>query len=93
MIDKLDYELLITPQEAVRLTAHRPVEDMYTCEKIQAAAMALHQGRNPRDTSYWVLCSIWNGGRIQGIREERRKKAGRVRKNQSGSDSALPLNC
>ena len=30
--------------------------------------------KDPRFYSLWLMSAVWNAGRVQGIREERRKK-------------------
>ena len=74
MIDKLDYELLITPQEAVKLSQYRPVKDIGICIDIETI-LREQKGEMDKDLFHSLLtATIWNGGRVQGIREERRKK-------------------
>lgn len=66
------YRSLVPPEEAVRLTEHTTTVATRTALDIIHAypyipAIDLHH--NP---TLCLLACIWNAGRIQGIREERR---------------------
>lgn len=76
MIDKLEVERLVSPAEAIVLFAERTVEDM---EIVKELADAYATKPNKSNNLAWekmsLLAFIWNAGRVQGIREERKKKA------------------
>ena len=67
--------LLVTPIEAVKLTHYRTIEDFVIVENIENA-FSEHSGYNKSDVIWYYRCllaTIYNAGRIQGIREERLK--------------------
>lgn len=74
----IDYFVnLVTPAEAVRLTNYRTTADIRICEQITAAYHKSIAAENSRDSFYSYykfIATIWNAGRLQGIREERLKK-------------------
>ena len=78
MDDRLDYKILITPQEAIILVERRPVEDVYICTEIEREFDKRNGQLESALRHALLMTAIWNGGRIQGIREERRRKAGTV---------------
>lgn len=70
------FKLLITPQEAVELAGHRSIDDIYICKDIQDAhhAHAASSSYGPLWEHFTLLSTIWNAGRIQGIRSERLRR-------------------
>lgn len=70
-MDKLAYKSLVTPKEAVRLSEYRSIKDIYIAVEIakEYKATGIVQDLT------WVFGTIWNAGRIQGIREERAKRS------------------
>lgn len=73
-------ELLITPAEAIRLSHTRTISDFDIVKDLTAefekdlTADADDVKENQWFYSMCLLSAIWNAGRIQGIREERKKK-------------------
>ena len=67
---------LITPQEAAALSAEfGTTDDIFRAEEIYNEFLKLKGAVN--DTRWKFMCAIgaiYTAGRIQGIREERRKK-------------------
>lgn len=70
-IDKLDYESLVTPEEAFVLSDYRTIKDVYIVNEIAEACKRTDEEKHYRT---FLLAVIWNAGRVQGIREERQKK-------------------
>ncbi len=68
---------LVTAQEAVTLIKYRTISDFEICEQISAAHFK-KTAAQPKNGSTWnymtLLATIWNAGRVQGIREERKNK-------------------
>lgn len=73
----MEEKQLVTAQEAVELVEYRTILDFEICEQISAAHFK-KTAAQPKNGSTWnymtLLATIWNAGRVQGIREERRKK-------------------
>lgn len=71
-------ELLITPAEAIRLSHTRTISDFDIVKDLTAEfekdLTADDVEENQWFYSMCLLSAIWNAGRIQGIREERKKK-------------------
>lgn len=71
-------ELLITPEEAIRLSKMRTISDFFIVKDITAKfENGLTAEEIEQDQQYYsmlLLVAIWNAGRVQGIREERKKK-------------------
>lgn len=71
-------ELLITPEEAIRLSKTRTISDFFIVQDITAKfENGLTAEEVEQDQQYYsmlLLVAIWNAGRVQGIREERKKK-------------------
>lgn len=71
-------ELLITPEEAIRLSKTRTISDFFIVQDITAKfENGLTAEEVEQDQQYYsmlLLVTIWNAGRVQGIREERKKK-------------------
>lgn len=71
-------ELLITPAEAIRLSHTRTIFDFDIVKDLTAEfekeLTAEEVEKNQWFYSMCLLSAIWNAGRIQGIREERKKK-------------------
>lgn len=70
MVDKLAFESLVTPAEAVELAMFRTYKDV----RIASEVATEHNRLLDVDSTAWVMGAIWNAGRIQGIREERAKR-------------------
>lgn len=70
MYDKAAFDNLVNPKEAVRLAEYRTIKDIYIATDI--AMEYKKSGIVPELT--WLFGTIWNAGRIQGIREERSKR-------------------
>ena len=75
-------QILVTPQEAVKLSniltldIHHIVNDIAV--EFQNAQSAEDMEKDPRFYSLWLMSAVWNAGRVQGIREERRKKKNKI---------------
>lgn len=71
-------ELLITPAEAIRLGNMRNIGDFSIVQDITAEFQSGHSAdeikANEQYYTWVFLVTIWNAGRVQGIREERKKK-------------------
>lgn len=71
-------ELLITPEEAIRLSKTRTISDFFIVQditaKIENGLTAEEVEQDQQYYSMLLLVTIWNAGRVQGIREERKKK-------------------
>lgn len=70
MIDKLAFESLVTPAEAVKLAMHRTYKDVCIASEVMTEYNRLFGA----DSTAWLMGVIWNAGRMQGIREERAKR-------------------
>lgn len=70
MIDKLTFESLVTPAEAVKLAMFRTYKDV----RIASEVMTEYNRLLGADSTVWAMGVIWNAGRMQGIREERAKR-------------------
>lgn len=67
---------LVTPEEAITLFDMASCTTVYIAAEI-ARAFTDEEARCGRQASVYALCGcIWNAGRIQGIREERRRTSG-----------------
>lgn len=76
MIGKRYFDELITAKEVVQICKKYGTFD----EMVRARAIFKEYERTvpkvPKDPSWWFYCmlaSVYNGGRIQGIREERQR--------------------
>lgn len=71
-------ELLITPAEAIRLSQTRTISDFDIVKDLTAEfekdLTAEDVKINQQYYTFLLLATIWNAGRVQGIREERKKK-------------------
>lgn len=76
MKDELDYELLITPQEAIKLAMYRPIKDIFICNEIKNHLQKSKTKLSHIDFETVLMVTIWNGGRLQGIREEQQSATG-----------------
>lgn len=81
-VDKLKFNNLVSPEEAVTLSKFRTIQDIKICDKIiEELYKVQHNGCKPpiKDEAYFELGQLfaimWNAGRIQGVREEREKRA------------------
>ena len=76
-MEKLNYGLLISPEEAVTLSRERTISDIRIAEAIEKIHIAEYSNDDDVRWVYLTLLStIWNAGRVQGIREERQKRKG-----------------
>lgn len=75
--------ILITPKEAVSLVKYSPVTNLKICRQIESLHFvkmkpineSMIEDISTNAASYCVLLlTIFNAGRIQGIREERKNK-------------------
>lgn len=71
-------ELLITPAEAIKLSHTRTISDFDIVKDLTAEfekdLTAEDIKINQQYYTFLLLATIWNAGRVQGIREERKKK-------------------
>lgn len=78
-----DYTLLITPDEAVTLAIHAFAVSYGHAKKIADCSAAAFNKRygdgDPRFAQLCTIQAIYEAGRIQGIREERRRRKGKGR--------------
>lgn len=72
MYDRYAFESLVTPAEAVKLTGHRTLKDTRIAV---AVAEEYRRTGDIKGSIAGLLGAVWNAGRIQGIREERAKRA------------------
>lgn len=70
MIDKLTFESLVTPAEAVKLAMFRTYKDVCIASEVMTEYNRLFGA----DSTVWSMGVVWNAGRMQGIREERAKR-------------------
>jgi hypothetical protein len=70
-MDKLEFKSLVTAQEAVRVSKYRGLKDIYIANEIA------EEYKTSGDVMELIFLfgTIWNAGRIQGIREERAKRS------------------
>lgn len=78
MKDKLAYDNLVSPQEAVRLAEYRSIKDIYIAVDIAKE----YKDKGIVQELTWLFGTIWNAGRIQGIREERARRSSRSATNR-----------
>lgn len=67
----------LTPQEAVRLGKFRTIADLHIIDPIQNEFYNQNKEmyKNDRIPFYsFLLMTIWNAGKIEGIRAERRRR-------------------
>lgn len=82
MVGKRDFPELITPQEAAELCSSYGTTECITRGRSIAEAVSQRESKNSYNDPHWVyyvsLGTIYEAGRIQGIREERlKRKAGK----------------
>ncbi|MBV1759258.1 MAG: hypothetical protein KMY55_15720 [Dethiosulfatibacter sp.] len=68
---------LVTPAEAIELSEQRPIGDTFKAEEIAKKVMndAVNNGeRDFRWVQLKLLATVWNAGRVAGIRSERMKR-------------------
>lgn len=75
----------LTPQEAVRLDNFRTIADLHIIKPIQDEFY--RQNKKYYHTDHIFFCSallmtIWNAGRIEGIRAERKRRKQAAQTNQ-----------
>ena len=68
-MDRLEYESLVTPEEEIKLAGFRGIKDIYIANEIAEAYKILGDVKELT----WLFGAIWNAGRMQGVREERKK--------------------
>ncbi len=74
-MDKLKVTERVTAAEAFKLSETRTLRDMYIAEELfNYCYTAFDDETDRRWKNLKILATIWNAGRIQGIREERAKK-------------------
>ena len=76
MRKEITYQNLITPEEAIELAQKRTIRDMFVAEEIARKVMndAVDNGeRDFRWVQLKIIATIWNAGRVAGIRSERMK--------------------
>ena len=80
MIEKKHTKELITPEEIVSITGRAgTIDSINRARDIEQAFLELNKGSDcsgNKWTYYCLLSAIYDGGRIQGIREERARKRG-----------------
>lgn len=67
----------LTPQEVVRLGNLRTVADFHIVEQINSYFYSKHKRYYVESPEYYtmkLLATVWNAGRIEGIRAERRRR-------------------
>lgn len=88
-------ELLITPEEAIRLSKTRTISDFFIVQDITAkfenGLTAEEVEQDPQYYSMLLLVAIWNAGRVQGIREERKKKNISVSAESTTKTASIPV--
>lgn len=67
-------EPLITPAEAVRLSLKAPYATICYSVEVANACVDYQQKQSYRRDAAFLIGCLWNAGRIQGIREERRAR-------------------
>lgn len=85
MVGKRDFPELITPQEAAELCSHYGTTESMERGRNIAEAVKQRENKDGHNNPYWqswvyniTLGTIYEAGRIQGIREERlKRKAGK----------------
>ena len=80
-IDKLEHENLVPPELAVKLGNFCTVQHIEICEEISEEYCRKYPDRLKATTKgdfffdlACLMSTIWNAGRVQGIREERKKR-------------------
>ena len=91
MISKKGIPAYITPEEAAQISRKaQTIDDIDTALSIKQAYMQLAAAENSALTDFdelKALAAVYQGGRIQGIREER---AAKNERQQAGSEKATP---
>ena len=91
MISKKGIPAYITPEEAAQISRKaQTIDDIDTALSIKQAYMQLAAAENSALTDFdelKALAAVYQGGRIQGIREER---AAKKERQQAGSEKATP---
>lgn len=64
-------ESLVTPEEAVAIFERTSI---ITCLRANSVKRACFAAITPDLDMHFVLGCVWNAGRVQGIREERRRR-------------------
>lgn len=65
---------LVTPAEAVRLFLKAPCATICYGVEVANACVDYQQSQGCRHDAAFLIGCLWNAGRIQGIREERRNR-------------------
>ena len=83
MKDKLEVVRLVSAEEAIRLGDHRAIDDMSVAGEIM---VEYRKKPSKSNDSQWdmlsLLAVVWNAGRVQGIREERKKRKELIANNR-----------
>lgn len=94
MIEKKHTKELITPEEIVSITGRAgTIDSVDRARDIEQAFFELNKGKACNDSKwayYCLLSAIYDGGRIQGIREERarqREKAKSIKEEQEAEQA------
>jgi hypothetical protein len=83
---KNDRPLYITAQEIAEITDRAgTIDSIMIADEIQAAVLKLQEGKitDRRWLYSLIISAIYDGGRIQGIREERAKAKEKARRQQA----------
>ena len=70
-------QIMITAEEAVAFSQYLMTYDVVFAMNIQDAILKAYQKEYPGLLKEFSIAAIFNAGRVQGIREERRKQATR----------------
>lgn len=88
-------ELLITPEEAIRLGNMRTIGDFSIVQDITAEFQSGYSAdeieANEQYYTWVLLVAIWNAGRVQGIREERKKKNMSISAESTTKTASIPV--
>ncbi len=88
-------ELLITPAEAIKLGNMRTISDFSIVQDItaefQSGLSADEIEANEQYYTWVLLVAIWNAGRVQGIREERKKKNVSISAETPTKTASIPV--
>lgn len=83
---KNDRPLYITAQEIAEITDRAgTIDSIMIADEIQAAVLKLQGGKTTSRRWLYslIIAAIYDGGRIQGIREERAKAKEKARRQQA----------
>lgn len=77
-VDKLEVTSYVTPIEAAKSVEYRTTCDIEIAKDIYDEAWKHCKSTDATWNFLQVLAAVWNGGRMQEIREERHKKRKRT---------------